>query len=157
MRSTPFRVIRKGREEPWRGTLCRFDDKNYLFTSGYVPWWNEYPGAHIPAPLEIGSARDTNMEERAKEILALTKMNWNSSDGIGSLPITLLFARRVGELMTEFGKDDKPNPSYRFLRLNSLWRFCFRPSGAATNVSIPFRPLEPTRQSAKANSSPVKS
>lgn len=114
LRSTSFRIVRKGDEEPWRGTFCTFDNKYYLFTSGYVPWWNEYPGAHIPAPVEIGSARKTNMEERAKEIMALTKMNWNSSDGIGSLPITLLFARRVGELMTEFGKDDKPNPSYRF-------------------------------------------
>lgn len=114
LRPTPFRIVRKGQEEPWRGTLCTFDDKHYLFTSGYVPWWNEYPGAHIPAPVEIGSAKLTDMEERAREIMALTKMNWNSSDGIGSLPITLLFARRVGEVMTEFGKDDKPNPSYRF-------------------------------------------
>lgn len=114
LRSTPFRVVRKGQEEPWRGTFCTFDDRHYLFTSGYVPWWNEYPGAHIPAPVEIGSAKPTDMEERAKEIMALTKMNWNSSDGVGSLPITLLFARRVGELMTEFGKDDKPNPSYRY-------------------------------------------
>ena len=54
------------------------------------------------------------MEERAKEIIALTKMNWNSSDGVGSLPITLLFARRVGELMSELDKDDKPNSSYRY-------------------------------------------
>ena len=114
LRSTPFRVIRKGQEEPWRGSLCSIDDKHYVFTSGFVPWWNEYPGTHIPAPIEIGSAKPTDMEQRAKEVLALTKMNWNSSDGIGSLPITLLFARRVGELMTEFDKDDKPNPSYRF-------------------------------------------
>ncbi|WOF74442.1 hypothetical protein QMT40_002094 [Parvibaculaceae bacterium PLY_AMNH_Bact1] len=114
LRSTPFRIVRKGKEEPWRGTFCTFDDKYYLFTSGYVPWWQEYPGAHIPAPIEMGSAIPTDMEERAREILALTKMNWNSSDGIGSLPITLLFARRVGELMTEFDQDDTPNSSYRF-------------------------------------------
>ena len=44
----------------------------------------------------------------------MTKMNWNSSEGVGSYPITLLFAKRVGELMCEFGKDDSPNPSYRF-------------------------------------------
>lgn len=114
IRPTSFRVVRKGQEEPWRGTVCSLDDKNYLFTSGYVPWWNEYPGAHIPAPLEIGSAFETDILARAKEILALTKMNWNSSDGVGSYPITLLFAKRVGELMCEFGKDDSPNPSYRF-------------------------------------------
>jgi hypothetical protein len=36
------------------------------------------------------------MKDRARELLTITKMNWNSSDGIARLPITLLFARRVG-------------------------------------------------------------
>lgn len=114
MRSTAFRMVRKGQQEPWRGTLCRVDDQSYLFTGGYVPWWNEYPGMHIPAPLEIGAANKTDIEARAKEILALTKMNWNSSDGIAKLPITLLFARRVGELVCELSDNVPPNPSYRF-------------------------------------------
>ena len=114
MRSTSFRMVRKGFEEPWRGTLCRLRDQSYLFTSGYVPWWNEYPGMHIPAPLEIGSALPTDMKERSQEILTLTKMNWNSSDGISRLPITLLFARRVGELMCELSDNATPKPSYRF-------------------------------------------
>lgn len=114
MRSTPFRMVRKGLQEPWRGTLCTIDDNCYLFTGGYVPWWNEYPGMHIPAPLEIGSARKTNIEARANEILALTKMNWNSSEGVSRLPITLLFAKRVGELMCEMSDNVAPNPSYRF-------------------------------------------
>ena len=69
---------------------------------------------HIPAPLEIGSARKTDIEARAKEILALTKMNWNSSQGVSRLPITLLFAKRVGELMCELSDNVAPNPSYRF-------------------------------------------
>jgi argonaute-like protein implicated in RNA metabolism and viral defense len=85
-----------------------------LFRSGYLPWWNEYPGMHIPAPLELGSAVATNIKDRAKEILTLTKMNWNSSDGIARLPITLLFARRVGELMCELSDNATPKPSYRF-------------------------------------------
>jgi len=114
MRSTAFRMVRKGLEEPWRGTLCTLMDQSYLFTGGYVPWWNEYPGMHIPAPLEIGSASPTDMKERSKEILTLTKMNWNSSDGIARLPITLLFARRVGELMCELSDNATPKPSYRF-------------------------------------------
>lgn len=114
IRSTPFRVIRKGTQEPWRGTLCSINDQRYLFTSGFVPWWNEYPGMHIPAPVEIGSMGKTDFEARSKEILALTKMNWNSSDGITRLPITLLFAKRVGELMCELSDNATPNPSYRF-------------------------------------------
>jgi hypothetical protein len=114
LRSTPFRLLRKGTEEPWRGTLCSVGDQSYLFTSGYVPWWDEYPGPHIPAPLEIGACGPTDIRQRALEILALTKMNWNSSEGIGRHPITVSFARKVGTLMTELSETQIPNPSYRF-------------------------------------------
>jgi hypothetical protein len=75
-----------------------------------VPDWDEYPGPHIPAPLQIGAAGKTDIRERAREILALTKMNWNSAEGLGRHPITISFARKVGTLMT----DAVPNPLYRF-------------------------------------------
>jgi hypothetical protein len=114
MRSTAFRLIRKGMQEPWRGTLCNVGEESYLFTSGYVAWWDEYPGPHIPAPLEIGSCGKTDIRERARELLALTKMNWNSTDGVGRFPITISFARRVGMIMTELSENQVPNPSYRF-------------------------------------------
>ena len=114
MRSTAFRLIRKGMQEPWRGTLCNVGHESYLFTMGYVSWWDEYPGPHIPAPLEIGACGNTDIRERARELLALTKMNWNSSEGMGRYPITISFARKVGMLMTELSDNQTPNPSYRF-------------------------------------------
>lgn len=114
MRSTPFRLIRKGMQEPWRGTLCSIGAENYLFTSGFVPWWNEYPGPHIPAPIQIGASGETDIRQRAIEILALTKMNWNSTEGMSRYPITISFAKRVGQLMNEFSENQTPNPSYRF-------------------------------------------
>lgn len=112
---TGFRLLRRGMKEPNRGTLCTIEDHDhFLFTTGYVPWWSEYPGPHIPAPLEIGVSEGSNLIDRAREILALTKMNWNSADGIGRHPITVLFARRVGIIMTEMAEDVIPNPLYRF-------------------------------------------
>jgi hypothetical protein len=66
------------------------------------------------APLQIGSCGPTDIRERAREILALTKMNWNSSEGIGRHPITISFARKVGMLMTELSDNQVPNPSYGF-------------------------------------------
>ena len=104
----------QGHGRAWRGTLCQIEGESYLFTSGYVPWWDEFPGAHIPAPLQIGSSGDTDIEARSKEILTLSKMNWNSSDGITRLPVTLLFAKKVGEVMTELSDNVMPNPSFRF-------------------------------------------
>lgn len=112
---TRFRVLRRGMREPVRGTLCTVEDRDhYLFTTGYVPWWSQYPGPHIPAPLEIGAGDGTDIAERAREILALTKMNWNSAEGIGRHPITVSFARRVGMIMTEMEEEVVPNPLYRF-------------------------------------------
>jgi hypothetical protein len=37
LRQTSFRMVRKGTEEPWRGTLCQIEGDSYLFTSGYCP------------------------------------------------------------------------------------------------------------------------
>jgi hypothetical protein len=67
---TSFRLLRRGMHEPLRATLCTLEDERYLFTMGYVPRWKEYPGPHIPSPLQIGSAGLTDMEERAREIMA---------------------------------------------------------------------------------------
>jgi hypothetical protein len=114
IRSTSFRLVKKGTQEPARGTLCTVGDDHFLFTSGYVEWWNEYPGPHIPAPIQIGAAGETDIRQRAVEILALTKMNWNSTDGMSRAPITLSFARKVGMLMAELSDNQHPNPSYKF-------------------------------------------
>jgi len=112
---TGFRLLRRGMKEPLRGTLCTLQDQeHYLFTTGYVPWWREYPGPHIPAPLQIATETDSNIVERARELLLLTKMNWNSAEGISRHPISLTFARRVGMIMTELDEEEEPNPLYRF-------------------------------------------
>jgi hypothetical protein len=58
--------------------------------------------------------RDTDIRQRAHEILALTKMNWNTTEGISRYPVTLSFAKKVGQLMTELPDNCSPNPSYRF-------------------------------------------
>jgi hypothetical protein len=92
----------RGRKNHGAARSARSKSETYLFTSGYVPWWDEFPGAHIPAPIQIGSAGTTDLEARSREILTLLKMNWNSSDGITRLPVTLLFAKKVGEIMTNF-------------------------------------------------------
>jgi hypothetical protein len=115
MAPTGFRLLKRGMREPSRGTLCTIEDRDhFLFTTGYVSWWDEYPGPHIPSPLEIGAGEGSDLTERAREVLTLTKMNWNSADGIGRHPITLTFARRVGMVMTEMDEDVTPNPLYRF-------------------------------------------
>ena len=113
MRSTAFRLIRRGTQEPWRSTLCTIGDERYLFTSGYVPWWDEYPGPHIPSRLQIGACGPTNIRDRAKEIL-IDKNELELKRGNRAASDHHFVCPRVGLLMTELSANQTPNPSYRF-------------------------------------------
>lgn len=115
MRGTGLRLITNGVSEIQRGSLVEVEgSRHFLFTSGFVDKWESYPGPHIPSPLEVDFDLCSDPVVCAKEILALTKMNWNSAEGIGRIPITLSFARQVGMIMTELADEDEVEPSYRF-------------------------------------------
>jgi hypothetical protein len=114
---TSFRLVRFGAYPPNRGTLCTVNESaSYLFTTGYMPELNTYPGPHIPAPVEIRSDQSIDMEHAARDILGLARMNWNTASITGGQPVTLRFARQVGGIMAEFGQttDEKPLASFRF-------------------------------------------
>jgi len=114
LRTGEFRLIRQGAYPPNRGTYCRLGDADFLFTTGYSPLRETYRGPHIPRPLEVVSGASDDTEALAREVLGLTKMNWNSADDHGSFPITLAFARKVGAIMTEIAEDRTPLPGYRY-------------------------------------------
>ncbi len=92
-RGTQF--LRLGQYPPLRGTWVRFDDANYLlYTQGYVPFLRTYPGMRSPQPQEILELVGTSPPDTVmREILALTKLNWNSADFSCDEPITLAFSR----------------------------------------------------------------
>ena len=114
--SRGIRFFRYGQYPPLRGTVIKLGKKNYvLYTRGYIPYLRTYPGGHIPVPLEILEHHgDSPHETILAEILALSKMNWNSADFGLAKPITLLFSKRVGEVMASLPKDVEPKHEYRF-------------------------------------------
>lgn len=110
-----FRLVQFGTYPPKRGTICRINDEStYLFTSGYMPEWETYPGPHIPAPVRLVAHGKIDIYQAAADILSLTRMNWNTAQNTNSQPVTLRFARQVGGIMAEIGQDKEPKPSYRF-------------------------------------------
>jgi hypothetical protein len=109
-----FRLLRRGTYPPHRGTLCRLGSASYLFTVGYQPQHLTYPGPHVPVPIEVIGAEDTETDAVANDILCLTKMNWNSARSAAALPITLSFARKVGGIMAELSADAEAHPSFRY-------------------------------------------
>jgi hypothetical protein len=50
----------------------------------------------------------------SKETLAPTKMNWNGTQFVGALPITLKAARQVGDILKYVSDGITPDPRYRF-------------------------------------------
>lgn len=114
---TQFRLVRFGSYPPNRGTLCEVNGSSYyLFTTGFMPDLGTYPGPHIPRPIQIRSDQSLDFERAAYDILGLARMNWNTASITGGHPVTLLFARRVGGIMAEYGQfyDEKPPTSFRY-------------------------------------------
>ncbi len=112
--SGDFRVLRQGSYPPHRGSFARVGPDTFLFTAGYMPELGTYPGPHIPVPIEIIPARNLDMSQAARDLLALTKLNWNNANPCAAFPITLSFARQVGSIMAEVPDGQVPHPAYRF-------------------------------------------
>ena len=107
---------RRGKYPPLRGTAIQIGENNYiLFTKGYIPYFRTYPGLRVPVPLEIVEHYgDSPMKNISEEILALTKMNWNSADFCIREPITLAYSREVGKILAYIPEEVVPRPEYRF-------------------------------------------
>jgi len=107
---------RKGDYPPLRGTYVKFSDSDLLlYTSGYIPFLRTYPGPRVPRPVEVlEHLGDSPWDLVLREILALTKMNWNTADFACSDPITIAFSRRVGQILAELPANARVQPEYRF-------------------------------------------
>jgi hypothetical protein len=107
--------LRPGNKPTLRGTIVDFGDKRGLvYTMGYVPFLRCYIGFRIPQPLEIfENWGGVPFREAAEDILKLTKLNWNTAAFNCRDPITLAFARRVGDIL-KTAKGKEPALYYRF-------------------------------------------
>jgi len=113
---TDIRFFRDNSYPPVRGSLFSLsDDRHILYTRGSVHQYETYPGMYIPIPLEIRIVkRVSSVQTICREILGLTKMNWNNTQFDNKHPITIECARRVGEIMKYLSETDTPKESYAF-------------------------------------------
>jgi hypothetical protein len=111
-----IRFLRVGIEPPLRGTVLQIAENRYVFyTRGFIPYLGLYPGLRIPRPLDITHAAGTGPATGfLGEVLALTRMNWNSANFAAAEPITLGFSRKVGLILGELPKDIDPAKYFRF-------------------------------------------
>jgi len=110
-----IRLLRDGQYPVLRGSHVQIGGKHLLYTTGYIPSLNAYPHGHVPSPIMVFDHHgDTELPRLLAEILTLTKMNWNMAGFAGLLPITVRFARVVGEIMTEIPGERNPLPQFKF-------------------------------------------
>lgn len=112
---TPFRLLRDGAYPPLRGTFLEMEQSALLYSRGSVPYYRTYPGLYVPQPIMLRPhLRESTLAELSRETLALTKMNWNSTQFDGSQPITVRAARVVGRVLKHVSAGAAEAPEYRF-------------------------------------------
>jgi hypothetical protein len=103
-----------------RGTaVCISWREGYLWTTGYIPRLRTYPGFETPKPILVDINRgDGDLSTVMRDVLALTKINYNACDYSSGLPVTLKFADRVGEILTASPKGMNA-PPWRRTRISA--------------------------------------
>lgn len=112
--SYSVKVLRDGNYPVMRGTFVELDGKGLLYTNGSIPYYGTYPGMYDPKPLLLcpHKSSDSTIAQIAKEVLSLTKINWNSTQMNQKLPIPIRAARTVGEIL-KYVNDEKVSSDYR--------------------------------------------
>lgn len=97
-----LRLYRLGTRPVLRGTaLLRHPRSAYLWTRGFTPRLRTYVGREVPRPLRVDILRGSaDLRTVLGDILALTKLNYNTCILGDGLPVTLRFADHVGEVLT---------------------------------------------------------
>lgn len=92
---------RNGDNPVLRGSCIPLAANSYLvYTKGYITYQRGFHKPRIPRPLEITQHYgDSSPDELAREVLALTRLNWNTTDYCIFSPVTLEFSDRVGEIL----------------------------------------------------------
>jgi hypothetical protein len=95
--------------------LVANQSKCYLWASGYKKRLGTYDGWEVPIPLEIDIQHgDCEIEQVAKDILSLTKLNYNACKLGDSEPVTVLFSQNVGEILVSNPTIRNPDPRFKF-------------------------------------------
>lgn len=118
IRSEPraLRLYRHGSRPALRGLAhIHSDNAAHLWTRGFVPRHQTYPGREVPVPLLVEVSRGrADLSVVLRDVLALTKLNYNTTNFADGLPVTLRFADAVGEILTAGPMEATPPLPFRY-------------------------------------------
>lgn len=116
IRRSSIRFFRNKANPPLRGTAVELEEARWLlYTQGSVEFYCAYPGLFIPRPIEVQfDSVERQPDQLLSEILALTKMNWNSTRFVNVEPITIAASRNVGDVLRYVDRDSPIQARYSF-------------------------------------------
>jgi len=111
-----LKLFRPGRYPVVRGSaLLLDDDQAFLWTAGYAPRLDTYPGPETPNPLLIRRQRgNCALDTILRDVMSLTKINFNSCLHNDRLPVTIRFADAVGEIMLAAPQIGEPRLPFKY-------------------------------------------
>ena len=85
-----------------RGNAFVVNEKSaFLWTVGHVPKIQTALSMEVPNPIFIEINKgEADIQQVLKDILALTKLNYNACIYADGIPVTLRFANKIGEILT---------------------------------------------------------
>jgi hypothetical protein len=97
-----LKIFRKTRHAALRGLSYIRDERTaFLWTKGFIPRLQTYPGRGVPNPLLVDVCRGkADINTVLGDIMSLTKLNYNTCVFADGLPVTLKFADAIGEILT---------------------------------------------------------
>jgi hypothetical protein len=114
---SPIDWYRDGSYPIVRGTVVKASASEFfVFTLGYIPQLSTFPKPGIPIPVRVRVANlDSPERKMCKEILSLTRLNWNNADFCDQMPITVSASDRIGDILSEArARDIDVSNEYRF-------------------------------------------
>ena len=114
--SHDLKLFRKGEYPVLRGLAYVRDGRSgYLWTKGFIPRLGTYPGWEVPWPLFVEVSRGhCDIETALRDVLGLTKLNYNTCIYGDGIPVTLRFADAVGDVLTAGPLGEVPPLAFRY-------------------------------------------
>jgi len=111
-----MRLYRPGTRPVLRGTFWPVTDRRgFLWASGFKPRLRTYNGSDVPIPLVIDIQHGSvELETVARDIFALTKLNYNACKLGEDQPVTVKFSDAVGEILIANQAASVKHPNFKY-------------------------------------------
>jgi hypothetical protein len=111
-----LKLFRSGAYPVIRGTAMLTGARSgFLWTSGFVPRLGTYMGPDTPNPLQVSIRRgESHIKTVMSDVLALTKINFNTCLFNDREPVTIKFADAIGDILAAAPQEGKPMLPFKF-------------------------------------------